>query len=97
VGRTPLRQISKHLNNKNAIMPEIGGPPWQFFLKPLTPLGILAKKHQVPPPLDFQPMCIYGSSIELFFLPTKVPTGYKNIFEGTMFKGKLQITSNSKN
>jgi hypothetical protein len=40
-------------------------------------------------------MCIYGSSIELFFLPTKVPTGYKNIFEGTMFKGKLQITSNN--
>jgi hypothetical protein len=27
----------KRLVNKNAIKPEIGGPPWQFFLKTLTP------------------------------------------------------------
>jgi hypothetical protein len=28
----------KTLVNKNAIKPEIGGLPWQFFLKSLTPL-----------------------------------------------------------
>jgi hypothetical protein len=31
------------LVNKNAIKPKIGGPPREFFLKALTPLGILAK------------------------------------------------------
>jgi hypothetical protein len=37
----PPRQIFKKLVNKNAIKPKIGVPPWQFFLKPLTPpLGI---------------------------------------------------------
>ncbi len=32
----------------------------QFFLKALTPPRDFGKKHQVPPPLDFQPVCIYG-------------------------------------
>ncbi len=32
-----------------------------------------------------------------FFLLTNVPSTFENIFEGTIFKGKLQITSNSKN
>jgi len=27
----------KTLFNKNAIKPEIGGPPWHFFLKAWTP------------------------------------------------------------
>jgi hypothetical protein len=56
----PHRLISKHFFNKNAIKPKIRGPPppRQFFLKALTPLGILANL-QVPPALYFQPVCIY--------------------------------------
>jgi hypothetical protein len=48
----PLKQIFENLVNKNAIKPKIGGPPWQFFLKPLTPPppGILAKTSSTPPP-----------------------------------------------
>ncbi len=43
--------------------------PKQFlFLKALTPLGIFAKKHQAPPPLDFQPVCIYDYHIKLLWL-----------------------------
>ena len=45
---TPLSQISKHLLG---IFPESLDPPRDF-----------GKKHQVPPPLDFQPVCIYVSS-----------------------------------
>ncbi len=37
------RQIFEKLVNKNARKPKIGGPPWEFFLKALTP----------PPPRDF--------------------------------------------
>jgi hypothetical protein len=40
--KTAPSQIFKKLVNKNAIKCKIGGPPWQFFLKPLT-----------PPPRDF--------------------------------------------
>ncbi len=57
---TPLRQISKHLLIKNAIKPEIGGPPQAIFPETLDPPRDFGKKHQVPPPLDFQPVCIYG-------------------------------------
>jgi hypothetical protein len=39
----PPQANFKTLVNKNAIKPEIGGLPWHFFLKALTPLGILAK------------------------------------------------------
>jgi len=48
----PPRQIFEKLVNKNAIKvkPKIGGPPRQFFLKPLTPLGILAKTSRTPSP-----------------------------------------------
>ncbi len=47
----PPRQIFKKLVNKNAIKPKIGGPPRQFFPKPLTPpLGILAKTSRTPSP-----------------------------------------------
>jgi hypothetical protein len=46
----PHRQILEKLDNKNAIKPKIGGPPWQFFLKPLAPPpGILAKTSSTPP------------------------------------------------
>ena len=55
----PPRQIFKKLVNKNAIKRKIGVPPWQFFLKPLTPPQEFWQKHPVPPPLDFQPVCIY--------------------------------------
>jgi hypothetical protein len=34
----PPRQIFEKLVNKNAIKPRIGGLPWQFLLKALTPL-----------------------------------------------------------
>jgi hypothetical protein len=56
----PPRQIFEKLVNKNAIKPKIGGPPQAIFPETLDPpLGILAKTS-VPPPLDFQPVCIYG-------------------------------------
>jgi hypothetical protein len=45
------------------MQPKIEGdppPPRQFFLKALTPPWDLGKKHQVPFPLDFQPVCIYA-------------------------------------
>jgi hypothetical protein len=41
----------KTLYNKNAIKPEIGGPPRQFFLIDLTPLGILANLSGTPSPV----------------------------------------------
>jgi hypothetical protein len=43
------QQIFEKLVNKNAIKGKIGGPHWQFFLKPFTPLGILAKTSSTPP------------------------------------------------
>ena len=54
------RQIFKKLVNKNAIKRKIGGPPLAIFPETLDPPppGILVKL-QVPPPLDFQPVCIY--------------------------------------
>jgi hypothetical protein len=51
--------IFEKLVNTNAIKRKIDGPPWQFFLKPLTPQEFW-QKHPVPPPLDFQPVCIYA-------------------------------------
>jgi hypothetical protein len=51
------RQIFKKLVNKNAIKPKIGGPPWQFFLKPMTPpprdFGENFKYPHPPPPAGF--------------------------------------------
>ncbi len=41
------------LVNKNAIKPEIGEPPRQFFPESLDPPRDFGKNHQVPPPLDF--------------------------------------------
>jgi hypothetical protein len=55
----PPRQIFKKLVNKNAKKCKIGGPPWQFLLKPLTPPRDFGKNFKYPPPLDFQPVCIY--------------------------------------
>jgi hypothetical protein len=56
----PPRQIFKKLVNKNAIKHKIGGPPLAIFPETLDPsLGILAKTSRTPP-LDFQPVCIYG-------------------------------------
>jgi hypothetical protein len=40
--RTPQTNF-KTLFNKNAIKPEIGGPPLAFFQESLDPPGILAK------------------------------------------------------
>jgi len=50
--RTPHANF-KTLNLKNAIKPKTGGPPWQFFLKALTPLGICAKTLGTPLPWIF--------------------------------------------
>jgi hypothetical protein len=61
VNIVPPQANFKTIYNKNAITPEIGGPPTKFFLKVLTPPRNFGKKHQVPPPLDFQPVCIYGT------------------------------------
>ncbi len=55
--RTPPPANFQILVNKNAIKPEIGGPLWQFFLKALTPTKGFWQTLQVPPPLDFQPVC----------------------------------------
>jgi hypothetical protein len=53
----PPRQVFKKLVNKNAIKPKIGDYPLVIFLrKCLTPLG---KNLSYPPPLVFQPVCIY--------------------------------------
>jgi len=57
----------KTLVNKNAIKPEIGRPPQAFFPESLDPPRDFGKKHQVPPPLDFQPMCIYDFKSFLLF------------------------------
>jgi hypothetical protein len=46
----PPRQIFKKLVNKNVIKCKIGGPPWQFFLKPLTPPWDFGKNFKYPPP-----------------------------------------------
>jgi hypothetical protein len=53
--QTP-RQIFKKLVNKNAIKAKIRDTAWQFFRKALTP----REKSELPPPLDFQPVCIYA-------------------------------------
>ncbi len=56
----PPRQIFEKLVNKNAIKPKIGGPPQAIFPESLDPPEFL-QKHPVPPPLDFQPVCIYAN------------------------------------
>jgi hypothetical protein len=55
----PPRQIFEKLVNKNAIKPKIGGPPQAIFPESLDPPRDFGKKHQVPPPLDFQPVRFY--------------------------------------
>ncbi len=58
---TPLWQISKHLLINCNKTRNRGTPPphRQFFLKALTPPRDFGKKHQVPPPLSFQPVYIH--------------------------------------
>ena len=51
----PPRQIFEKLVNKNAIKCKIGGPPWQFFLKPLTPPRNFDKNIPYPLPWIFNP------------------------------------------
>jgi hypothetical protein len=46
----PPQANFKTFVNKNAIKPKIGGHLWQFFLKALTPIGILAKNIRYPLP-----------------------------------------------
>ena len=57
VNKYPPQANFKTLVNKNAIKPEIGGQA--IFPESLDPPRDFGKKHQVPPPLDFQPVCIY--------------------------------------
>ncbi len=59
-GGYPPQTNFKILVNKNAIKPEIGPPPQAIFPESLDPPREFGKKHQVPPPLDFQPVCIYA-------------------------------------
>ncbi len=63
VNIVPPQTNFKTLVNKNAIKPEIGGPPQAIFQESPDPPRDFGKKHQVPPPLDFQPVCIP------FFIP----------------------------
>jgi hypothetical protein len=57
--RSPPRANFKTLVNKNAIKPEIGGPPQAIFPESLDPPPRLLEfwqKLQGPRPLDFQPV-----------------------------------------
>jgi hypothetical protein len=60
---TPLRQISKHLLIKMHYKTRNRGTPQAIFPESLDPPRDFGKKDQVPPPLDFQPVCIYGSNL----------------------------------
>jgi hypothetical protein len=56
----PPRQIFEKLVNKNAIKHKIGGPPLAIFPETLDPTPRnFGKNIPNPPPLDFQPVCIY--------------------------------------
>ncbi len=57
----PPRQIFEKLVNKNAIKRKIGGPPLAIFPETLDPPPPrnFGKNIPNPPPLDFQPVCIY--------------------------------------
>ncbi len=88
----PPRQIFEKLVNKNAIKPQIGGLPWLFFLKALTPpRDFLAKTSRTP--LDFQPVCIY----ELMSLH-RIPIGVvSTVLTDGIIMGQLKVRSCSKN
>jgi hypothetical protein len=64
----PPQANFKTLVNTNAIKPKIGGPPQAIFPETLDPPRDFGKKHQVHPPLDFQPVCIYALGFEWRFL-----------------------------
>jgi hypothetical protein len=74
---TPLRKNFKTLINKNAINPKIGGPPRQFFLKALTPLGILATNNRYPLPWIFNPC---ASMDKLLFMHKRKEIYFFNFF-----------------
>ena len=56
----PPKQIFKKNVHKNAVNPKLGDPPWQFFLKTLTPRDF--SKNLSYPSMDFQPVCISNCS-----------------------------------
>jgi hypothetical protein len=60
-GPLPPVKFSKKLVNKNAIKPKVGGSSSNFVQKAVT----LKQKSEVPPPLDFQSVCIFDSEIRL--------------------------------
>jgi hypothetical protein len=64
VNTEPYKVNFKRLVYKNAINPQKGDPSSNFSLKPLPPKGQL-QKFGLPPPLDFQPVCIYDRNIYL--------------------------------
>jgi hypothetical protein len=78
----PPKQIFKKLVIKNAIKRQIGGPPWQLFLKPLTPLGILAKTSSTPPP---------GFSTRVHLCFSQLTVKVVNYIENLLFYGSLKI------
>ena len=67
VNIVPPQANFKKLVNKNAIKPEIRGTPQAIFPESLDPPRDFGNKHQVPPPLDFQHVCIYVLTCQDFF------------------------------
>ena len=85
----PPRQIFEKLVNKNAIKCKIGGPPWQFFLKPLTPLGILTKTSRTPSP---------GFSTRVHLCACTLQEQFKTIFRiSSFYLKKIFVTKMSFN
>jgi hypothetical protein len=62
----PPQANFKTLVNKNAIKPEIGGPPQAICPETLDPLGILAKNIRYPLPWIFNP-CASMASLSIDF------------------------------
>jgi hypothetical protein len=67
VNIVPPQANFKTIVNKNAITLEIGEPPTQFFLKALTPQGILAKNIRYPLPWIFNPCASMVPNILIIF------------------------------
>jgi hypothetical protein len=66
IAPSPSRQIFENLFNKKAEKPKIGGSPWQFFLKALTPPTVLAKTIRFPP--GFSTSILFASMFVAIFL-----------------------------
>ncbi len=69
----PPRQIFEKLVNKNAIKRKIGGLPWQFFLKPLTPPRNFGKNIPYPLPWIFNQCASMSTSLSVSSVKINIP------------------------